>query len=113
MEGLFKGLLWPFLTSGGGGLVAFWLLEKPIGKNIAAWLTNVQAQIFAFNSRQVMRILAYVIGLIASFAMYSVGVGLGWATFPAGLEQWLNLGVWLLGISFSSSHAAHLFTLEE
>jgi hypothetical protein len=99
-----------FLTwfvSAGAGILAYWLLARPILIAVLAGWAGWTEPNLAISLALLKRLAAGVLGLVLSLAGYLVMAGLGFAQMPAGMLGWLGLIITMTGLHFPISQLIH------
>lgn len=104
---LLSGFLMLVINGGLAGVIIAWLLDTPIGTRFRDALTSALAGDLGVTAKIVGRVLAIVFGLVLSLAAYAVALAFGFVTNPGGLAAWLNLAIYLCGVSFPASQLVH------
>ena len=104
---LLSGFLMLVVNGGLAGIIVAWLLDTPIGTRFRDALTSALAGDLGVTAKIVGRVLAIVLGLVLSLAAYTVAMAFSFVANPGGLAAWLNLAIYLSGVSFPASQLVH------
>jgi hypothetical protein len=105
-EGLFINLLVRLLQGGASGIIVYWLLEQPFMLGFVAWLEDASAW-FTFTDSELKRYVAIALATVLSLGLYMLLVVVGVATLPVGWVSWVDLVLWLGGLSYGTSQVVH------
>lgn len=105
-EGLFINLLVRLLQSGASGIIVYWLLEQPFMLGFVAWLEEASVW-FTFGAAELKRYVAIGLATVLSLALYMLMLIVGVATLPMGWVAWVDLVLWLGGLSYGTSQVVH------
>lgn len=111
-EGLFIDLLMRAINGGVAALAVYWFLEQPFAEGIMDWLRVISEGLTA-SKKQVKRYFALVVATILSVGLYSLTVAAGVAEFPLDWVAWLDLIIWLGGLTFAGSQMVHSRDLKD
>lgn len=96
-----------FVNGGLAGYLVYKLLETPIGEKARKNLLELLAPVLGVGPALVGRVVAVILSASLSLVFYAVGMGFGFFDNPGDLGAWLNLALYLGGISFPVSQLGH------
>jgi len=104
--GLFIELLVRLLQGGAAGVIVYWLLEQPFLVGFVHWMEEVSTW-FTFSAAEIKRYVAIALSTLVSLGLYMLLVVVEVAKLPIGWVGWIDLILWLGGLSFGMSQVVH------
>lgn len=113
-ENLFANLVSYIVAGGGAGVVVYWLLARPVIERAIVRASAWIEQQIGLNKSQLTRIVAGALSTCLSFGAYCLGAWLlpTQMAFPLNTVEWINLVLYLGGLSFGISQVVHLRDLK-
>jgi len=105
-EGLFIDLVIRLLEGGVAGVIVYWFLEQPFISGFVKWLEQIST-LFTFTAAELKRYAAIGLSTIVSLALYMILVLVEVAALPMDWVAWVDLILWLGGLSYGVSQVVH------
>jgi hypothetical protein len=113
-ENLLLNLVSYIISGGGAGVIVYWLLTTPVVEGfvlrVSAWVEKA----IGLNASQLKRIVAGVLSTVFSVGAFCIGALIApeLMTLPVNVVEWINLVLYLGGLSFGISQVVHLRDLK-
>lgn len=103
---LWYELLTKVISGGAAAVPVWWFLGKPWGELLSQKIAVLLAGL-SIGPRETKRIIAVVLSTALSLGIYMLAVAFGYRDMPGTPEQWINLILFLGGLSFTANQALH------